>query len=83
MVKMNMFKWVADQIASPNRKAMPIMTYPGLAFSGKKVVDMVSNGEIQYECIRQLSARYQTVACAILIMDLSAESEAFGAKIIF
>jgi len=54
-----------------------------LAFSGKKVVDMVSNGEIQYECIRQLSARYQTVACAILIMDLSAESEAFGAKIIF
>jgi uroporphyrinogen decarboxylase len=77
----NMKHWVRSIISSSDRKAMPIMTYPGLTLTGKSVLQMVTKGEVQFECIKALSTRYPTIASATLIMDLSAEAEAFGSKI--
>ena len=66
---------------SPERKAMPIMTYPGLTLVSGNVQNMVQNGEVQYQCIKALSDRYPTIASATLIMDLSVEAEAFGSEV--
>jgi uroporphyrinogen decarboxylase len=77
----NMKQWVKSIIDSSDRKAMPIMTYPGLQLTGDNIMNMVTRGEVQYECIMALTSRYPTIASATLIMDLSVEAEAFGSKI--
>jgi uroporphyrinogen decarboxylase len=73
--------WRNAILSISDRKAMPIMTYPGLALIGNTIMDMVSSGEIQFNCIKTLSERYPTIASATLIMDLSVEAELFGCKI--
>jgi uroporphyrinogen decarboxylase len=80
-MKRNMQDWKNSIIASPARKAMPIMTYPGLAMTGNTVREMVTNGKIQFNCIKALAERYPTIASATMIMDLSVEVELFGSKI--
>lgn len=76
-----MLQWKDSVLRSSDRKAMPIMTYPGLSLVGGNVQTMVQNGEVQYQCIRALSDRYPTIASATLIMDLSVEAEAFGCEV--
>jgi uroporphyrinogen decarboxylase len=61
---------------------MPVLTYPGLSITGAKVRDIVTRGEIQYECIKALAERYPSVAGSTA-MDLSVEAEAFGVRIEF
>ncbi len=81
-MKLNMNNWVKDVISSKERKALPVMTYPGLHLVGKNVMDVISDGKNQYECIRALVERFDTIA-AVTIMDLSVEAEIFGSKIRF
>lgn len=76
-----MLTWKDSVMQSNERKAMPIMTYPGLSLVAGNVQNMVQNGEVQYQCIRALSDRYPTIASATLIMDLSVEAEAFGCEV--
>jgi uroporphyrinogen decarboxylase len=65
---------------SPRRLALPISMYPGLALTGAKVSDIVTNPQAQFEAQAALRQRYQSpfVLCA---MDLSVEAEAFGCTI--
>jgi uroporphyrinogen decarboxylase len=56
---------------------MPIAVYPGLALTGAKVCDVVSNPQAQFDAQAALQARYQT-PFVLSAMDLSAEAEAFG-----
>ncbi|MDO9340943.1 MAG: uroporphyrinogen decarboxylase family protein [Bacteroidales bacterium] len=81
MMKKNMTEWINSIFSSEERKAMPIMTYPGLNILGKTVFEMVTDGEVQYESLKALSDRYPAVACATLVMALYVEAEAFGSKI--
>lgn len=78
-----MMDWKKSVIASPEVCAMPIMTYPGLKFSGKSILEMVNNGEVQYNSIKALNDRYPTAASATLVMALYVEAEAFGSKILY
>jgi uroporphyrinogen decarboxylase len=80
-MKKNMIEWKNSIIASEEIKAMPIMTYPGLNILGKTVLEMVINGEVQYQSLKALSDRYPTVASATLVMALYVEAEAFGSEI--
>lgn len=64
------------------RIAMPIMTHPGIEYIGKRVVDAVTDGDVHFEAIRSVVERYNMAACTV-IMDLTVEAEAFGAKIDF
>lgn len=80
-MKRNMIEWKDSIIASNERKAMPVMTYPGLNIIGKNVLEMVRNGEIQYKCLKALSVRYPKAAAATLMMALYVEAEAFGSEI--
>ena len=61
---------------------MPIAVYPGLALTGARVIDVVSNPQAQVETQIALRERYQT-PFVLSAMDLSAEAEAFGCAIHF
>jgi uroporphyrinogen decarboxylase len=62
---------------SPQRLALPIAVYPGLAITGARVSDVVTNPQAQFEAQAALHARYRT-PFVLSAMDLSAEAEAFG-----
>lgn len=80
-MKQNITQWKNAILQSPDKKAMPIMTYPGLSMVGSSVYEMVTSGEVQYQCIKALADRYPSIASATLIMDLSVEAELFGSKV--
>lgn len=82
-MKRNMTEWIYSMIASEERRAMPIMTYPGLKIIDKTVLDLVTDGEVQYECLKVLSERYPAVASATMVMALYVEAEAFGCEIVY
>jgi uroporphyrinogen decarboxylase len=68
-------------LGSAQRLAMPIAVYPGLALTGARVIDVVSNARAQVETQAALYARYQS-PFLLSAMDLSAEAEAFGCTIL-
>lgn len=81
-MKINMYNWLKDIIGSKERKALPILTYPGAKIIGSNVIKMVNDGNLQFKCIKKLSEKFPSVA-AVTLMDLSAEAEAFGSPIKF
>ena len=76
-----MKKWIQEVMASPKRIALPIMTHPGIEYIGKSVREAVTDGEVHFAAIKALAERYPSAACTV-IMDLTVEAEAFGAKIL-
>ena len=80
-MKKNMTEWINSIISSEERKAMPLMTYPGLYILRKTVIEMATDGQAQYECLKALSDRYPTGAFATLAMALYVEADAFGSEI--
>ena len=75
-----MNKFIKQLLDSDKRIAIPIMTHPGIEAIGKKVYDAVTNGEVHYQAIRNVTETYNTAACTV-IMDLTVEAEAFGCTI--
>ncbi len=82
MGKINMKDWINNRLESEKRELMPVMTYPGLNYTGKKIIDLVTNGEEHYKCIKALAENYPTIG-SVIVMDLSVEAEAFGSKVSF
>jgi len=66
--------------AAPQRIAMPIAVYPGLALTKARVYDVVSDPQAQVAAQVALHERYQT-PFVLSAMDLSAEAEAFGCEL--
>lgn len=79
---MNVKKWIADTISNPKVTAIPVMTHPGIDFTGNTVLEAVSDGQVHYNAIKALADHYPTAAASV-IMDLTVEAEAFGAEISF
>ncbi len=50
-MKFNMKQWAAEYISSPVKKAMPILSFPGVQLTGHTVDEMVRNGHLQAVCI--------------------------------
>jgi uroporphyrinogen decarboxylase len=67
-------------LTSSRRLALPIATYPGLALTGAKVSDIVTNPCAQYDAQAALRQRHNS-PFALSAMDLSAEAEAFGCHV--
>lgn len=78
----DMKEWMHDVLHNPKRLVIPIMTNPGIELCNEKVINAVTNGEIHFEAIKKLNDTYPADACTV-IMDLTVEAEAFGAKIVF
>jgi len=74
--------WVESILQSPQKLAMPIMTHPGIDLVGKKVIDAVTDGNVQFEAVKAVQDNYPTAA-ATMMMDLTVEAEAFGSTIKF
>jgi len=81
-MKRDMYDWKHRIIDSPERRAIPIMTHPGITLTGHTVLDAVTNAQCHFEAVKTVAERYPTSA-ATMIMDLSAEAEAFGAVVRF
>lgn len=78
---MNITKWIEGLIAARRCPVIPIMTHPGIELLGRNVLDAVTNGRVHAEAIEALNRHFpQSDACTI-IMDLTVEAEAFGAKL--
>jgi uroporphyrinogen decarboxylase len=82
MARMNMVAWKDSLTASPRRRAIPIMTHPGIELLGKTVREAVTDGRVHFEAVRLLAHRFPSAA-ATMMMDLSVEAEAFGSPIRF
>ncbi len=76
----NMKQWVADQIASPCKKALPILSFPCVQLMNVTVRELVSSSQLQAEGMKQVADRVPSAA-SVSLMDLSVEAEAFGSTI--
>lgn len=79
-MKFDMKKWVHDCIDAPVKKAMPILSFPGIQLTCHTVEEMVRDGHLQAVCMEAIAKRFDTGA-AFSLMDLSVEAEAFGSPI--
>lgn len=81
-MKRHMKQWAYDYIHAPEKKAMPILSFPGVQIIGHTVDQLVRSGELQAQCMQAVSERFDTGA-AFSLMDLSVEAEAFGAPVCY
>lgn len=81
-MKRNMKQWLADYMSNPVKKAMPILSFPGVQIIGHTVEELVKSGDLQAECMKAIADRFDT-GVAFSLMDLSVEAEAFGSSIIY
>lgn len=75
-----MKKWVADVIAAPVKKSLPLLSFPSAALMDITVRELVSDSTLQAEGMRLVAERVPSAA-SVSLMDLSVEAEAFGAPI--
>ncbi len=79
-MKINMNAWKQEALSSRKRLALPILTSLGFGLTGKTIRDGATNSRAQADAIVALARRYE-FAASPMMMDLSVEAEAFGAKI--
>ena len=79
-MKFDMKNWVRECIQSPEKKAMPILSFPGIQLTGHSVDEMVKDGHLQALCMEAIAKKFNTGA-AFSLMDLSVEAEAFGSSV--
>lgn len=81
-MKYNMKQWVTDYLNAPAKKAIPILSFPGIQLIGHTVEELVKDGHLQALCMKAVADRYDAGA-AVSLMDLSVEAEAFGAEVLY
>ncbi|MBR2520631.1 MAG: uroporphyrinogen decarboxylase family protein [Oscillospiraceae bacterium] len=75
---MNMDLWVREQIATQDKKAMPLLSYPAVQQLFITVDRLVNSSSEMALGVRLMADRYN-MPFATTYMDLSIEAEAFGA----
>ena len=76
---MNTRSWLEAQVASPVKKAMPVLSFPSVGLLGISVVDLISHSEKQAEGMVRIAERCDTAA-SVSMMDLSLEADCFGSN---
>lgn len=77
-----MKKWIQNYLEMPEKKAMPILSFPGVQIIGHTVDELVRDGHLQALCMEAIAKRYD-MGVAVSLMDLSVEAEAFGAEVLY
>ncbi len=78
-MKHSMHDWIANLIAAPKKRAMPILSFPCISLMDISVEQLTADASLQAQGMKMVADR--TPACAaVSMMDLSVEAEAFGAK---
>ncbi len=81
-MKQNMTQWIADIIASPKKKSLPVLSFPSIQLMEITVRDLISSSDSQAQGMKLIADRVPSAA-SVSLMDLSVEAEAFGSAIRF
>ncbi len=81
-MKRDMNKWMESVKADRVKKPMPVLSFPGISLMDITVPELISNSRLQAETMKAVADRCETAA-SLSMMDLSVESEAFGAEVRF
>lgn len=81
-MKRDMKKWIADTIANPKKKAMPVLSFPAIQLMDITVRDLISDSDLQAKGMKAVADRVDSAA-TVSLMDLSLEAECFGSEIRF
>ena len=76
---MNMDLWIREQIATQDKKAMPLLSYPAVQQLFITVDQLIHSSSEMALGVRLIADRYN-MPFATTYMDLSIEAEAFGAN---
>ncbi len=79
-MKQNMKQWVAETIANPVKKGMPVLSFPSVQLMDITVRDLISSSDLQAEGMKRV-ADNTPAGASVSLMDLSVEAEAFGSTI--
>lgn len=79
-MKRNMKQWVADTVASPVKRALPVLSFPAVQLMGVTVRELISSSELQARGMALVAEKVPSAA-SVSLMDLSVEAECFGAEI--
>lgn len=82
-MKFNMDEWSQEIIEAKDRRIMPVLYFPCLPLTGMGVIETVNDGKKMAETMAATIEKYPTMIVGMTGMDLSVDSEAFGAKVIF
>lgn len=81
-MKRNMKAWIEEIKESKVKKAMPVLSFPGITLMNITVPQLISDSELQAKTMKAVADKCDTAA-AVSMMDLSIESEVFGAQVKF
>ena len=76
----NMKQWLEDLVRSPEKKPLPILSFPAVQLLGTTVEELIADGAAQARGMA-LVAQEVDAAASVSLMDLSVEAECFGAQI--
>lgn len=79
-MKRDMKQWIRDLVAAPAKKAMPVLSFPGVQLMGITVKDLIQSSDYQAQAMKLVADR-TPAAASVSLMDLSVEAECFGATI--
>lgn len=79
---MNMYKWIEEQIATEEKKPMPLLSFPSVQMLYVTVKELISDSSNQAMGMKMIADKYD-MAAAVSFMDLSVEAEAFGSKTVY
>lgn len=77
---MNVKEWFAQQLAAPQKKALPILSFPSIGLMNITVRELISSSQLQAEGMKKIADRVDSAA-SVSMMDLSVEAECFGSEI--
>ncbi len=81
-MKINMTEWLENIKNDKHKKAFPILSFPAAQLMGITVKELISDSEKQAQGMKLIAERNDAYGSNSL-MDLSVESECFGAEIFF
>lgn len=79
----NMDDWSREIIEAKDRRFLPVLYFPCLKPNGMGVIETVHDGKKMALVMADVIKRYPNMIGAMTGMDLSVDTEAFGAKIKF
>ena len=79
-MEFNMKEWVAETIATREKKPMPLLSFPCISLMGISVSDLISDSDLQARGLKAVADRVPAGA-TVSLMDLSVEAECFGSEI--
>lgn len=81
-MKRNMKQWAQELLAAPEKKPMPVLSFPAIQMMGITVKELISSSDLQAKGMKLVADRVDASA-SVSLMDLSLEAECFGSTIRF